>query len=60
MSEKWSSKQQTILNVYVSLNIFCRVDTVICEQAISWLSRYSRIMHHMNKEHFPFCDNLLI
>ncbi len=30
------------------------VDTEICEQTFSWLSRYARITKHMNKPHFKF------
>ena len=31
-----------------------QVDTEICEQTFSWLSRYARITRHMNKPHFLF------
>ena len=31
-----------------------QVDTEICEQTFSWLSRYARITRHMNKAHFLF------
>ena len=31
-----------------------QVDTEICEQTFSWLSRYARITKHMNKQHFLF------
>ncbi len=31
-----------------------QVDTEICEQTFSWLSRYTRITKHMNKPHFKF------
>ena len=39
-----------------------QVDTETCEQLFSWLSRYSRITRHMNREHFLFymlylCDS---
>ena len=31
-----------------------QVDTEICKQTFSWLSRYARITRHMNKPHFMF------
>jgi len=31
-----------------------QVDTEICEQTFSWLSRYARITRHMNKLHVHF------
>ena len=31
-----------------------QVDTEVCEQTFSWLSRYSRISRHMNRPHFMF------
>ena len=31
-----------------------QVDTQICEQTFSWMSRYSRITRHMNRQHFLF------
>lgn len=31
-----------------------QVDTQICEQTFSWLSRYARITKHMNRAHFMF------
>lgn len=34
--------------------IHLQVDTEVCEQVFSWLSRYSRITHHMNRHHFMF------
>ena len=34
--------------------IYIQVDTQICEQTFSWMSRYSRITRHMNREHFLF------
>lgn len=36
------------------LLLVIQVDTEICEQTFSRLSRYSRITQHMNKEHFIF------
>ena len=30
------------------------VDTQICEQTFTWMSRYTRITQHMNREHFLF------
>ena len=30
------------------------VDTEICEQVFCWMSRYGRIMQHMNRHHFLF------
>ena len=31
-----------------------QVDTEICEQLFSWLSKYARITKHMSREHFLF------
>lgn len=31
-----------------------QVDTEICEQIFSWMSRYARITQHMNRTHFLF------
>jgi hypothetical protein len=38
----------------LSIMILAQVDTEVCEQTFSWLSRYARITRHMNKEHFLF------
>ena len=35
-------------------SIIHQVDTEICEQTFSWLSRYSRITRHMDRAHFLF------
>ena len=45
-----------ILNAHkVTCKFPCpQVDTEICEQVFSWLSRYARITKHMNLDHFMF------
>ena len=35
-------------------HIYMQVDTEVCEQTFSWLSRFSRITRHMNRQHFLF------
>jgi hypothetical protein len=42
------------LMVLTTYNIILKVDTEICEQIFSWLSRYSRITRHMDRAHFLF------
>ena len=46
----------SIMHTYLILCILTllQVDTEICEQTFSWLSRYSRMTRHMNKSHFLF------
>ena len=43
-------KVSTNLHNFASM----QVDTQICEQTFSWMSRYSRITRHMNRQHFLF------
>ena len=44
---------QLSIGQIITINIL-QVDTVVGEQTFSWLSPYSRIMRHMNKERFFF------
>ena len=48
----YSLKTTACLNFSFSYTI--QVDTEICEQTFSWLSRYARITRHMNNSHFKF------
>ena len=34
--------------------LMLQVDSEVCEQTFSWLSRYARISKHMNRAHFMF------
>ena len=34
--------------------LYMQVNTEVCEQTFSWLSKYSRIARHMNRERFLF------
>ena len=34
--------------------LYMQVNTEVCEQTFSWLSKYSRITRHMNRERFLF------
>ena len=37
-----------------------QVNSEICEQTFSWLSKYARMTRHMNREHFIFSSSLYI
>ncbi len=47
----------SIMHTYLILSILTllQVDTEICEQTFSWLSRYSRMTSYTNKSHSIFC-----
>ena len=47
---------------HISLITILQVDTEVCEQVFSWMSKYARITQHMNRQHFLFyllylCDS---
>jgi len=44
----------TYSNSYNSYHLNIQVDTEVCEQTFSWLSRYSRMTRSMNRSHFMF------
>ena len=46
--------QSVIMITIVPCAYIMQVDTEVCEQTFSWLSRYARITKHMNKSHFLF------
>ena len=44
------------INLYIvdTLFLFSQVNSEICEETFAWLSRYSKITRHMNRERFIF------
>jgi len=52
----YSSRKITAIHTYIFIFIYLlmQVDTEICEQTFSWLSRYGRITRYMNKQHHLF------
>ena len=63
----WRMYVQAFCKQYITLyrkmlSLHLQVDTEICEQTFSWMSRYARITQHMNRTHFLFyllylCDS---
>ena len=48
-------KLSTIVQLYfIGFFFNMQVDTEVCEQTFSWLSRYACITRHMNGQHFLF------
>lgn len=49
-----SNKPLTCLHSYLCICTYIQVNTEVCEQTFSWLSRYRHIARHMNRTNFMF------